>query len=119
MSNATLDWFASAAEQGVHIHVEHSSRDCDGRYERTCTITPGEYGDTDQQTTVRDLWKELIGNNLPWNGQIEVEVNDGGATATITESTDEGYSNYTLILCDADDVAKPTYRDFTAEKAGY
>lgn len=97
----------------MHAHVSVESADCDGRYSRTYVILTA--GDQDEL----EFKKETVGR-IVYGG-------DNGYIATFTDDgfsyggpTDEGFENIEVDWCTDDDAdVKNTYRDHSAEAAGY
>lgn len=96
----------------LHVHISIESADCDGRYSRSYTVPMVD----------SDEWQfrsEMIGNALTYA--------DDNTTAQFTEHgfnvnapTDEGYHHSEFTWCTDDPCEiRATYRDHSAEAAGY
>jgi hypothetical protein len=103
----------------LHAHVETESRDCDSTYTRTrlerptAEETASTFGDIDFRERVA---LSVMSIYACTQGTLTVTENgvDWG------ESTEEGYRSAQVTWCEDDcDDERPTFRDATAEAAGY
>jgi len=111
----------------IHAHFSTRSSDCDGTYDRTYTVTPNdderasEFGDIEFHDRV--VASVVNAYSILASGRLSVEKRDDGTvTLQWDEGTEEGGIATTATLCedetcDVDD--EPTFRDHTAERAGY
>lgn len=97
----------------THAHVERTARDCDGLYESTLTAV-GSRADL-LELYLPDPHEDEDGRRP----RVEVLFRPGGFSWS--EPTDEGYLAYDVTLCSSacDLDAAGTFRDHTAERAGY
>jgi hypothetical protein len=110
----TDDWKQCIVCKNIpwHVHVSMQSRDCDGLYDHTY-VASGKLED------INITWLDLT------------ECGDGRFTHTVDDDyvhtiylhapTDEGFRSIEYVECNDPDCAdqKSTYRDHTAEAAGY
>lgn len=106
----------------LHAHIVKSSRDCDGLYDSTYVEQPDPGQDPD------DFRDRITALRLPWkhdmtdpNGEpfhIEVRFTVGGFSWSAP--TDEGFTSTEVQWCEDEcDLGERTFRDHTAEAAGY
>ena len=96
----------------MHAHVSIESADCDGRYSQSYILG----------NTSRDEWDfkaDTIGNALAFADETAtVTFTEFGFT--FTHPTDEGYAYSEFTWCNDDDEnERGTFRDHSAEAAGY
>jgi hypothetical protein len=102
----------------LHGHVTRESADCDGSYSRTYvhTMTDDERSYPDPEYVFRS---RVVGLMVSLHGTGSLSV-----TPTIvewSEQTDEGFVSESVTWCrgaDCDD-SRATFRDHSAERAGY
>ena len=102
-----------------HAHITHRSRDCDGVYEHDLVVMPTDeercniYGDMEFK---RRMISEAISIS-GFGGTLDLE----GDTFSWYEKTEEGYVQVSGQWCyDCGETDKSySFRDFTAEAAGY
>lgn len=111
----------------IHAHFESRSSDCDGTYDRTYVLAPSdeerasEFGDIEFHNRV--VGSIVNTYSILLAGSLHVhKFEDGSVRLEWTEQTEEGGIATTVTLCedetcDVDD--EPTFRDHTAERAGY
>lgn len=102
----------------THAHVYTTSQDCDGKYERSHVDRPSaierteEFGDLHFKERVMGSVVSLHAEN----GNLNVFPD----RMFWTQNTDEGYEHAEVHWCEEDDRDdKSTFRDHTAERAGY
>ena len=110
---STLPW---------HAHIERAAQDCDGLYERTNIEHPLDDEDED------DFRSRVYRMCLPHNSDL-VDPNGRGFGVEVVFTTnrfhwaaptDDGFRSVEVAFCDGPCGGdKPTFRDHTAEKAGY
>lgn len=103
----------------LHAHVESRSRDCDGTYDRSyvTVIDDGE----DEYDFEGRLLRSVV-STCGLGGKLEVTRFEEDDTFRLSwaEPTEEGFSNVEATTCrDECDEAATTFRDHTAEAAGY
>ena len=112
----------SHCEKGVaHIHHYLEARDCDGTIERSwIAVCPLSDDDDDEHARYR-WWIEEQGWALPTTSDEPVTIEFiFMKSMTYTEPTEEGYRRVELRYCEDDcDLSEGSYRDRTAEAAGY
>lgn len=110
----------------LHAHIETRTRDCDGVIEWTHVMTmteaerDGEFGDIEFHKRV--VAATVNTYSLDSTGMLTVtRLEDGDVRASWHEHTEEGFRAVQATLCtDPCDLGEPdTYRDRTAEAAGY
>lgn len=94
----------------IHAHVERNSQDCDGRYSQTAVYV----ADDDQTDDAFRQWAfDLFSHGATVSGT-------GGHNFYTFCYTEEGYLSNDVVFCTEDDTDEPgTFRDYTAEAAGY
>jgi len=127
---------AQTAAQVYHVHLETSSRDCDGPFYTSRTVTFRHLRwDKDKDEDIEtngydpdDLWRRLAQMHAPLTGPstIKIELTDCNIRAglfkmTWAESTDEGHSSGEMRGCYDPTCAhrSPSQRDIFAERMGY
>lgn len=115
-----------------HVHEMSSSRDCDGLYDgsRVLRIPSIRHEalkplhlrhDPESGPDFHDLWVYLARHAAPLWRDCKVEVEGDGDRLTWSAPTDEGFESGSLWICAdvwcAHD--KSTFRDHSAEAAGY
>lgn len=105
-----------------HIHIDTQSRDCDGRYDRSHIHTPGKPWRDDDPGDFQQLWRTTAHWTLPighWHEAAEIKVEEGRISWWLR--TDEGGESGVMVACEQDHCAHDaaTFRDHTAEAAGY
>lgn len=128
------------AADTIHLHVYRLSKDCDSTYARSWVQRP-EYPGGEGHRPEEGLWCQCdrcrfsVDHHMndeawsavqpPWweDGEAEVTLTKVGGMPTYEGSwpTDEGYVNVEAVVCRNPRCANqdPTYRDATAEAAGY
>lgn len=95
----------------THVHVENQARDCDGLYDRSHVLD----GPMAENTSLLDLPFTYHGA-----GSFHHTVDDDGLyTVEFSVGTDEGFTSTTYRECADDCDDQSTFRDHTAEAAGY
>jgi hypothetical protein len=111
----------------IHAHFESRSSDCDGTYDRTYVVTPTEK-EIDSPSGDIDFHERVVGMvvntySILLAGSLHVhKFEDGSVRLEWTEQTEEGGIATTVTLCEDEtcDTEEPsTFRDHTAERAGY
>jgi hypothetical protein len=115
-----------------HVHLESTSRDCDGRYDQGSTWTPkdrkghpypvGEYvAEWDVEAEVLRYIAQWPGSSYEGPGQITLAVNDEGLkVVSFYMDTEEGFTSTHATICDEDcEPVEARFRDHTAERMGY
>lgn len=107
-----------------HIHQYVESRDCDGTIQTSQT-----YDLTDEYPDEDSLLEQLVGWALPLWGTQRIEIHvvpirpeddeEPETRVTISHQTEEGYRTVELVTCREGCQPESTYRDLTAERAGY
>lgn len=118
-----------------HVHVASMSRDCDGWYERSSTLTIGSVipaalrpewrrrSPTDDLVAFYDLWT-YVARNMPPLAHGDDQKTTIEITSNVvrwSRNTDEGGESGEAYVCDDPGCAHDdaTQRDHTAERAGY
>ncbi len=100
-----------------HAHVSIESADCDGRYSRSYIETMTD----DERASMfpdLDFKARVLGNRVSYHEHSKVFVWPEGFDVQMP--TDEGYSHSEVRWCtDNCDESSSTYRDHSAEAAGY
>ena len=118
-----------------HIHFEHKSRDCDGRYSRGCVYTLDDCASSPwwqvmkdllrrEDPTSDDLWEWISPAPQRTSGQYAtIHIVYGPDSIAVTIGDEEGGSTGLYTECnDGDCCEHPErnyYRDHSAESAGY
>lgn len=105
-----------------HIHESNWSRDCDGRYDRTSITRPNSYREIPEDAAA--TWRKAASANFPSHAACKVEVEEldnGLLRMTWSRSTEEGFDAGEMHGCNDPECAydERTFRDHTAEAAGY
>lgn len=111
----------------LHAHIDTASRDCDGLYTRDYVMTFNDAEVEESKKDVNDFsdihFMNRVMTNIASPYAVEhgmtVKVDDAGIE--VHEVTDEGYREATVRWCRDEDceVAEWSFRDHTAEAAGY
>ena len=110
----------------IHAHFESRSSDCDGTYDRSHVMTPNdeerasEFGDIEFHDRV--VASVVNTYSILATGTLEVVKHDDCVRLSWTESTEEGGIHTEVTLCEdesCDTSGTGTFRDHTAERAGY
>jgi len=115
----------------IHAHFESRSSDCDGTYDRTWTVVPSD--DEREGEDEPNWFGEIEFHNrivasvvntysILAAGTLQVDKVEGGTRLVWTEATDEGGISTEVTLCEdesCDTSGTGTFRDHTAERAGY
>jgi hypothetical protein len=116
----------------IHAHFESRSSDCDGTYDRSHVLVPN---DDERAGEDKDNWfgdiefhNRVVASvvntySIHASGSLSVDRNnDGTVTLQWDEGTEEGGISTTVRICEdesCDTGEEPTFRDHTAERAGY
>ncbi len=119
----------------LHAHISIESADCDGRYSRSYIETMNETELSDKEAAIAlgialgkegavndfsdlDFKARVLGNRVSYHEHSKVFISPEGFEVQMP--TDEGYSHSEVRWCtDNCDETRSTYRDHTAEAAGY
>ena len=107
---------------GKHLHYVTESRDCDGTYDRSWTVEPEPSIEADDDKFgdwVVTQFAMALPQSLDFLGDsnyLTVAYTPG--TLEFTQPTEEGYRHVSISLCGCDRT-ESTFRDRTAEAAGY
>lgn len=103
-----------------HAHYESAAQDCDGLYTRDYILAPS--GDEDEWQFENHVLTMVVDTAPKYGGTLTVSprFDDGTHRLEWHEQTDEGYRHREATFCRDDcDFAESSFRDHTAEAAGY
>jgi hypothetical protein len=102
----------------THAHVYTTSQDCDGKYERSHVDRPSAIERTEEFGDLH-FKERVLGNTVSLHAENgTLTVYPGGMFWS--QQTDEGYVHTQVVWCNKDYCDDDTtFRDHTAERAGY